>query len=114
MALDMSEIGFGVKEHWKMISMGKTLLAIATVGDKTILVSFFETEGIINSKVQITDKNKKTYYAFIENGELVEQYFYEDKDGKRITKKNDLDEYLPVVFTLPEKLKDILDQRYFK
>ncbi len=91
---------------WDIYQGKNYLLSITRFGKKTVQVYVFGNDARrVECVVRITDSRNNNYIATVANGELIENSFsYEN--GDIVEKANDLKEYLPVIHTLPAKIKE--------
>ena len=78
--------------------MKDSIIATTIFNDKTIIVYYNHKDTDIKCSVQISN-SKLTYHAFIKGGKLV----------KNIVEAN-MEEYLPVLYTLPENLRELISE----
>jgi hypothetical protein len=105
----MGEVKFGKQGHWNIFYAEKGVIAIAYAGEKTLLVYLNEKENGIQSSVQIVDSKNNGYFTRVENDKLVEIYLKDDKQLKSPATKNNLKEYMPILYTLPKNIKDAIN-----
>jgi hypothetical protein len=82
-------------------------MAVAKIGDKTMIVYYTDKDEGVKCSVQIHDKNSRVYYVHVKDGKVVERCVDNANSQKEID-AFDLKVYVPVFYTLPEKLKDAI------
>lgn len=100
------ETKFAIYNHWTLFYSKDNILAYTSVGKKSLLVFYNETNIGIKCSIQVHDGNR-VYYAHIEDGKLIERSFENEKQEDRLSTE-DLKVYSNIIYTLPEKLKDIV------
>lgn len=100
------EVFIEKSDNWNIYQGKGYFLAITKFGSKTMHAYVFGSDSRrVECVVRITDSKNNNYIATVAKGELIENWFYH-KDGEIIERKNNLKEYLPVIHTLPDKIKE--------
>lgn len=101
------EIEYGKYKHWNMFYFKDSIMAHTKLGTKTLLVYYTDKYYGIKCSLQVHDANR-IYYAHIEDGNLLEKSFENEKQEDRLTTE-DLKIYASVLYTLPEKLREAIE-----